>query len=263
MSGPAESSAIKDRVRSQFGPAAEQYVHSATHAQGDDLAILIDLAEPKPTDIALDIATGGGHVALRLSHRVQRVVATDLTPAMLDAARNFILSRGVTNVTFELADAEELPFPDESFDLVTTRIAPHHFADVRAYVHEVARVLKPGGRFALEDSVAPDDPELSALLNEVERRRDPSHVRTYTLKEWTAFLRESGLTIERYEFGSKRLAFDDWTARMDMGAEEKAALERLMSEAPAEAREFLGVESGDGHVVAWESSHVIIRAAKR
>ncbi len=128
-------------------------------------------------DRALDISTGGGHTALAIAPHVHSVAVTDLTPRMLATARTFLTEQGVSNATYVIADAERLPFLDASFDLVTVRIAPHHYADAPRAAREMARVLTPGGRLLFIDNIAPEDPELDRLMNDWERRRDPSHVR--------------------------------------------------------------------------------------
>lgn len=256
--------AVKDRVRRQFGDSADDYVHSPGHASGDDLATVVSLAEPRPADVVLDIATGGGHTALALAPRVDRVVATDLTPAMLAAAERFIRGQGMTNVSFELADAENLPFADATFDVVTTRIAPHHFASVGRYVLEVARVLREGGIFVLEDTIAPDDPAVDSLLNEIERRRDPSHVRCYTVAEWLAFMAGAGLTAELPVRGRKTHPFDEWTARMKMSPSAKEDLERIMLDATPAQAAYLAIESDRQrrHIRSWSSEYFVLRASR-
>ncbi|MDI3340025.1 MAG: methyltransferase domain-containing protein [Sphaerobacter sp.] len=253
---------IKDRVRAQFGAAADAYVRSATHRIGDDLARLVALAELTPETVALDVATGGGHTALALAPHVRQVIASDLTPAMLEQARAFLTAQGVTNVEFRVADAEELPFPDASFDLVTCRIAPHHFADVQRAVHETARVLRPGGLFLLIDSVSPEDPELDAFLNELERRRDPSHVRSYRRSEWCRFLEAAGFAVEAMETFPKRHDFADWTGRSRLSPEDRAALEAWVLAAPPACREHFRVEVVDGRVVAHTDEKALFKARK-
>ncbi|HEU5348661.1 MAG TPA: methyltransferase domain-containing protein, partial [Ktedonobacterales bacterium] len=168
-----ESEAIKARVREAFGKTADAYVASRDHALGGDLNRLVELAAPSPTDHALDISTGGGHTALAVAPHVARITVSDLTPRMLAAARGFLMAGGVTNATYVVADAEQLPFLDASFDLVTVRIAPHHYANVPKAVHEMARVLKPGGRLVVIDNIAPEAPELDTLGNRWEKWRDP------------------------------------------------------------------------------------------
>ncbi len=191
--------AIKNLVQEQFGAAAQGYVASAGHARGGDLARLVELARPRGDERMLDIATGGGHTALAFAPHVREVVASDLTPRMLAAAEAFIRGQGVTNVLFEPADAEELPFADTSFDIVTARIAPHHFPNPRRFVHQAARVLRPGGLFLLDDNMAPEDAELDAFMNRFEQWRDPSHVRAYTVGEWRGWMADAGLTVEHVD----------------------------------------------------------------
>ncbi len=257
-----ESEAVKERARAVFGAHAEGYVTSAAHVSGADLERLMELAAPQLEDVALDVSTGGGHVALTLAPLVARVVASDLTPRMLAAARAFITSRGMVNVEYVVADAERLPFLDATFDLVTVRIAPHHYADVARAAREMARVLRPGGRLVAIDNVAPEDGELDVLLNDWERRRDPSHVRAYTAAEWRAFLAEAGLRLTHEEVGRKEITFGPWVERTGMPADARAALEADMLAAPERARAYFGVVERAGHVERWAMEYVILRAEK-
>src|SRR5205823_662895 len=145
----------KTQVQNYFSRTAESYVASFSHRAGDDLKRLIELGEWHPQQQALDVATGGGHTALAVAPHVAQITVTDLTPRMLEKAREFLLSQGITNAQFQVADAELLPFPSESFDRVTCRFAPHHFPHIAQSVKEVARVLKPGGLYLLIDCMAP------------------------------------------------------------------------------------------------------------
>jgi ubiquinone/menaquinone biosynthesis C-methylase UbiE/catechol 2,3-dioxygenase-like lactoylglutathione lyase family enzyme len=256
------SMAIKARVREQFGRTAQAYVASRGHAQGRDLERLVALAASRPTDRALDVSTGGGHTALALAAHVAWVTASDLTPAMLAAARAFLAARGATNVDYVVADAEHLPFLDESFDLVTVRIAPHHYADVSAACREVARVLRPDGRFVLIDNVAPENALLDAFVNEIERRRDPSHVRCYTEREWRELLGAAGLEVTHAERERKIHDFAEWTTRSGMPETERAALERDMLAAPPMALSHFAFVEHAGHMASWTSDVLIVRADK-
>ena len=150
------STGPKQQSQERFGRFAPSYVTSAGHARGAELERLLALAAPQAEWRALDVATGGGHTALKIAPHVRQIVASDLTPAMLEAARAHI-GLQAPNAAFTAADAEALPFADEAFDLLTCRIAPHHFPDVFAFVRECARVLKPGGRLVVQDLTVPDD----------------------------------------------------------------------------------------------------------
>src|SRR5262249_2018309 len=153
---------------------------------------LIELVEPAPGKRALDIATGGGHVALGMARQGADVIASDLTMPMLRAARKFICEQSMS-ATYLNTDAQHLPLRDGTFDIVTTRVAPHHFADVPRYVEECSRVLKPDGVFGLVDHAGAPDPAVARYVNTFERLRDPSHVWEYSQGEWESFFRSAGL----------------------------------------------------------------------
>jgi len=258
-----EDQAIKDLVQEQFGAAAQGYVTSAIHAKGGDLARLIELARPRGDERVLDVATGGGHTALAFAPHVREVVASDLTPQMLAAAETFIRGQGVTNVSFELADAEALPFEGGSFDIVTSRIAPHHFPSPQRFVQEAARVLRTGGLFLLDDNMAPDDPELEAFMNRFEKWRDPSHVRACTISEWRGWMEQAGLRVEQADpLTSTRYDFPDWVARMKLPEAERAALEAWLVAAPPRCAEAFEIAVEDGRVRSIAGKFAIIAARK-
>ena len=258
-----QSDPIKKLVQEQFGATAQSYVNSPSHAHGDDLQRMIELARPRGAEQVLDIATGGGHTALAFAPHVREVVATDLTPKMLAAAEAFMRGQGVTNVRFEHADAEALPFADASFDIVTTRIAPHHFPNPQQYVREVARVLRPGGRFVLNDNMAPDDAELSEFMNRFEQWRDPSHVRAHSVGEWRAWIEAAGMRIEHADpLQRKRYDFATWVERMRISPDERAALEAWLISAPARCREFFEIVVEDSRVQTISGAFAIFVARK-
>jgi ubiquinone/menaquinone biosynthesis C-methylase UbiE len=251
------------RVRAQFAPAAEAYVVSAGHATGSDLRRLVEVARPSREDRALDVATGGGHTALALAPRVATVLATDLVPEMLRAAARYIRAEGALNVAFAVADAQALPLADASFDLVTCRIAPHHFADAARFAAEVGRVLRPGGRLMLIDSIGDEDPDLDRLLDELERRRDPTHVRSHPLVAWRAMLAEAGLAVDHEETFRRNHVWSDWTGRSGMPEQDRAALEAFLRETPERFRERFAVRLADGRAVeSWADFKCLIRARK-
>lgn len=255
---------IRESVRAQFTATAHRYVDSRMHASGDDLARLVAIAHLTGCERVLDIATGAGHTALAFAPHVAHVVASDMTPRMLELAQELAEKRGLTNVDVALAQAEALPFDDKSFELVTCRVAPHHFADPQAFVRETARVLVPGGLFLLDDQVAPDDPQLDQFVNTFERRRDPSHVRAYTAREWRTWIEDAGLRIELVEEVERgSYEFADWTARAHMKAADRDALEQWLLAAPKRCADFFRIESKRGHVISLRACFAIIAARKR
>ena len=253
----------KERVQEQFAASAEAYVVSAGHAMGDDLAQLVAWAEGGPEKVALDVATGAGHTALALAPHYGRVVASDLTERMLATAEAFIGGQGVTNVEFRRADAERLPFGDATFDAVSCRIAPHHFGDVARFVAEVARVLKPGGLFLLEDSVVPDDPALAEFMNRAEKLRDDTHVRSLGAGEWRALLEGAGLRVEAERVFPKTHPFDTWVGRARTPEDRLAELVALLRDAPPAAREAFAIEvAPDGRILSYTDRKIVFKARK-
>ncbi len=253
----------KTQVQDYFSRTAESYVASFSHKAGKDLERLIELGEWDRQQYALDIATGGGHTALAVAPHVGRIMVTDLTPRMLEKAREYLLSQGITNAEFQVADAEQLPFEDEIFDRVTCRIAPHHFPHVAQAVKEVARVLKPGGLFLLIDSIAPSDPELDAFDNTVEKWRDSSHGQSYTAEEWQAFFEQAGLRVEHMGFFRKMHDYDDWTARSQLAPGEKARLEQfILGSSPRVQSYFEVVRRADGHLESFTNDFILLKGRK-
>jgi ubiquinone/menaquinone biosynthesis C-methylase UbiE len=236
----------RDEVKRRFGASAENYVRSKDHAQGESLDALIDTVAPRAEWRVLDVATGGGHTALALSPLVAEVVATDLTAPMLAAAERFLREKGVSNVRFQEADAGALPFPDAAFDLVTCRIAAHHFPDCGAFVREAARVVRPGGSVAVIDNIVPEDPGAAAFINSWEKLRDPSHNRALTETEWRRLFAAAGLTIEHVGRFRKKRDFANWIGRMPVDVETQERVRAMLLESEGEAREWLRPEERAG-----------------
>jgi ubiquinone/menaquinone biosynthesis C-methylase UbiE len=228
-----------DLVKRQFGAHAKDYATSTVHAQGESLARLVELTQPQPDWLVLDVSTGAGHTAFAFAPRVARVIATDLTPQMLDAARKLAGERKIANVEFKTADAHALPFDGSAFDLVTNRIALHHYPDARKAVGEMARVCKRGGIVALVDNVVPPDTETPSYINRFEKMRDPSHHWVYPLVHLEAIFAAAKLAVEHSESRRKEMEFEPWASRMGANEETKAKLRSMLLEAPEAVRECL------------------------
>jgi SAM-dependent methyltransferase len=253
---------IKAQAQARFGHHADAYVTSATHASGHDLDLMLELAAPKPDALMLDIATGGGHTALRFAPQVRRVRATDFTAPMLDKARAFITAQGAANVDFLPADAENLPFLTNTFDLVTCRIAPHHFPDVYRFVCEAARVLRPGGLLVIQDHLLPDDARAANYITAIERLRDPSHVRGFNDAEWRGLMLDAGLAITFAHKLTRPGKLVEWAVRQGCSPDVIERLQILMVQAPSAVHEWMNIRCAGTADAGFDHTYLLIGGRK-
>jgi SAM-dependent methyltransferase len=207
---------------------AEAYRTSVTHATGDDLDAVIELCNPHEGVKVLDVATGGGHVARRLREHGATVVTADASPGM----QPDVITR-----------AEHLPFEDGSFDVVVTRIAPHHFENIGEAIGEIARVSNRV--VVIEDMLYRTEEE-----QEAEKLRDPTHMRSLSPEEWRDLLVDAGLEIEQELYFSKEHDFDEWLARTGCEGADAARVRALL--AP--------YTSDDGR--SWSNDYIVLKARK-
>lgn len=245
----------KSEVKEQFGANAAAYVTSRPHAKGASLARLVALVEPQKNWRVLDIAAATGHTAFAFAPHVAHVWATDITPEMLALAQQQAKMRGLSNVTIEFADAENLPYDHSFFDLVTCRIAPHHFDDVALFVQEAVRVIRPGGILALVDNVVPPGPA-GDYVNAFEKLRDPSHGRCLTLDEWLTIFENKELTQLRHETLEKQMHFESWAARHDQVMQQ--FLRAMLTEVSGDAAQFLQLNFGENETTFHLQEAIII-----
>ena len=259
--------AVTSLVQKKFGEAAADYAASPGHASGASLARLLELIDPAPTWRALDVATGAGHTALAFAPRLAKVTASDITPEMLAETRRLAKERKLGNVVTAQAPADDLPFPDTSFNLVTCRLAAHHFGKPAAFVREAARVLIPGGTFALVDNISPDDispddARVAAAYNGFEKLRDPSHARCLGLREWNDLIRNAGLAPAVTEVMDQDIEFGPWVARMRCAAPTVARLKEMLHGEPL--RSLLRPrETADGVVFTVRQAIVVAKKPER
>lgn len=252
--------AIRDTAR-QFSRQAKAYAESPSHALGSDLQIVADFAQATPQDVCLDIATGPGHTAFRIAERAGFVVGGDIAFGMLEAAQDLARQRAAANVAFLLCNVHRLPFASERFDLVTCRIAAHHFEALPEALSDIHRILKPAGRFVLEDSLAPDEPAAAAFLEALEKRRDATHVHTLSRREWMAAMADAGLTVARETVFAKIHDFELWIRRTGLLDADVREIETDILAGPVTVRNQLFDIEGD-RVTTLHDRKLIIRAEK-
>lgn len=229
-------------VDAQFGPRAQAYVASAVHAQGEDLAEIVAAAAALRPSRILDLGCGGGHVAFGVAPHAREVTAYDLSEEMLAAVARTAAERQLQNITVVHGAAEQLPFADETFDLVLTRFSAHHWGDVRAGLREARRVLKRSGKAIFADVVAPESAGLDTFVQTIEYLRDPSHVRDYSALQWREYLAGAGFTVTGATSRKLRLDFAAWIERMQTPPERTAAIRSLQHVAAEEIRRYFVIE---------------------
>lgn len=229
-------------VGQQFGQQASAYLTSAVHAQGPDLSALIDLVTGQDDARVLDLGCGGGHVAFNAAPHVAEVVAYDLSQDMLDLVARTADERGLAGISTRQGFAEALPFADAHFDFVLSRFSAHHWSDIDLALREVARVLKPGGTFALVDTVSPGKPVLDTFLQTVEMLRDCSHVRDYARAEWLAAIARAGLAAGDQRQFRLRLEFSSWIARINTPQVQANAIRALQTSVADEVVRHFEIE---------------------
>jgi ubiquinone/menaquinone biosynthesis C-methylase UbiE len=229
--------------QAQFGANAAEYLTSKPHAEGKSLERMVTLAQPQSDWHALDVATGAGHTAYAFAPHVARVWASDITDEMLNMVRGEAAKRKLANLRIAHAKAEALPFEDGTFDLVTCRIAPHHFESIALFLDETRRVLKRDGTLALVDNVVPAG-SVGDYINAFERFRDPSHLRAWTTEEWRDALQQHGFAIAHEELLSKDMDFAYWAGRHDPVM--KAYLRALLEHATPDVQGVLQPHQKNG-----------------
>ena len=257
---------VKEAVQETFGRAAASYAVSPTHFGGPDLDALVaaaGLPDAGSPGRLLDIGTGAGHTAFALAPQIAHVEALDLTQEMLDQVEQGARQRGLSNVHCQLGDAEDLPYPDAAFDIVTSRLCAHHFQDAPAFAREAARVLRPGGTLLLLDAMAPEDAFLDTFFNAFELLRDPSHVRNYSRSQWFAMLEEVGFGAEILGDWMLQQEFEAWVARVGTPETAVAHLRFLFETAHAPARKAFVIEASADKTESVGIPSSLIRATLR
>ena len=229
-------------VTGQFGPRANAYVESAVHARGEDLTELDVVVKAARPSRALDMGSGGGHVAYLMARHAKSVAAVDLSAEMLAAVAETAKTKKLNNIETHRASVERLPFADASFDLVVSRYSAHHWHDFEGGLKEARRVAKPGAPVILMDVFTPGMALLDTHLQSVELLRDTSHVRNYTLAEWSQALARAGLTLKGVRTWRLHLEFESWIARMRTPAVFTAAIRALQAGAPKDVRDHFAIK---------------------
>lgn len=215
--------------RSEFGRQAPTFAQSEVLGAPGQIMPIIESAGIGPNDRVLDVGCGTGFLLLEAARRARQAVGVDVSPAMLAEAKRKAEQDGLTNVALREAQAEALPFADERFDVVITRLTIHHMVDPHRVLREMYRVLRPEGRFAICDIVTAADADKADLHNRLERLRDPSHVQHYSAPALRQMVVEAGFAVHSSHEWQTRRRFGEWTQLAGVRREVLPALQTLLS----------------------------------
>lgn len=215
----------RETVQKQFTKTAEAFAEFAVRDTPEVLAEKVEFAKPQPADSTLDVACGPGAFVLALAPRVSLARGIDLTVEMLRRARAFQRERQLANVAFDCGEAEQLPYPEAAFDLVSCQMSFHHISKPELALREMIRVTKPEGRLLVIDTLGPESDAKFELHNQIESRRDPSHTSSLRLTTFLQMFEECGLEILRQTMKRRQRSFNHWMLRAGLAAKHKRYLE--------------------------------------
>jgi SAM-dependent methyltransferase len=196
----------EQRTVDQFTRQAAGFADAPEIKDEAALQCVIRFAGLTAADHLLDVACGPGILTCACARYVERATGIDITPAMIERAKELQSREKLENLTWLLGDIRQLPFPDQCFSVVTSRYSFHHLENPAEVLLEMKRVCKPSGRIVVIDMAAPADPNQALALNAMERLRDPSHVRALSAHELARLFTGAGLAEP--ETTSYRLEFD-------------------------------------------------------
>ena len=221
-------------IRQEFTRQAEAYAANPVIASQDRAAQLVSAVQPRPDDRVLEVATGPGYVAMAFATCCREVVGVDLTEAPLKIAEKTRQERGLTNVRFETANANQLSFADATFDVVVCRFAFHHFPEPQHVLGEMVRVCRNAGTVAIEDLVVSEHPERAAFHNRLENLRDPSHTAAMPLSRLLTLFAATGLEVERVQSGIFPQSLERWLQNAQTPADKASQVRDMVDRDAAE-----------------------------
>lgn len=234
------------RILDQFTRQAVSFASAAPIRNEEALVLIVKAAGAGPQDTVLDVACGPGLLVCAFAQAAQHATGIDLTPAMLEQARQLQQERGLNNVSWRQGDVTSLPWPDGQFSIVSSRFVFHHLEEPLAVLKEMKRVCRPGGRVVVADMAPP--PEKAAALNAAERLRDPSHVRAMPEDELVRMFAEAGLERPRLSYYRLESHLEELLSRSFPNEGDADRLRKIFAESIADDALGLNTRWEDGKI---------------
>ncbi len=252
----------RDRVKKEFSKQVSTLANATFFTDQEIIEKIKTTADLTHEMTVLDAGCGPGILTETLAPLVHKIVAYDLTPEMVEAAETRCKKAELSNVEYRIGTIESLPYENEHFDRVITRLVVHHLPEPSKGLEEMHRVLKKNGKLILADIISAEDPKKNALHNALEVLRDPSHTRMLPLTELEKSLEGADFTIIREDSWVKKREYSEWIA-ISNSPERVAPLKTIMN-----ALASTGIDAGvnlrsDADTVTFEHRWVMITASKK
>ena len=250
---PVKKESAMASASARFDQIAKNYASSEVHSQSPTLRRLVEILQPTTGISVCDIACGAGHTGLSFAGVASKIVGVDPAPSMLAAFQELAKGKGIAVEGVE-SYAESIPQPDNTFDVAVSRLAPHHFTDIKKAMSEMTRITKPGGAVAVIDLEGDPDPASDDFNHQLEILHDPTHIRSYTAATWQSFFESAGLKIEHVERQLSEkpggVPVSRWCQIAASGDAAEASIRRLLDQASPELLDRLGISrSGDEYMM--------------
>jgi SAM-dependent methyltransferase len=223
-----------DIVIDQFTRQATPFAEAPAMRDEEALRRLVEFSGAEAGDTVLDVACGPGLVVAAFAKACRHATGIDLTPAMIDKARQHTTALGLTNVDWRIGNVASLPFPERSFSIAVSRLAFHHFVEPLRVLREMARVATR--RVVVADVAASDDPARAAAFNRMEKLRDPSHTRALPLSELRGLFADAGLPEPRVAYYEVRADLDGLLATSFPAPDDIPVIRKMFADSLADDR---------------------------
>ncbi|MBI1295724.1 methyltransferase domain-containing protein [bacterium] len=235
---------IDSDVRDQVVMARQVYNQIATSVSIEELQEQANITGANDKDFVrfaeisegqriLEVGSGLGHLSMSLAKTgALEVVGIDVSPAMLERAEYLRLSSGdadiLRRVSYRLGPAHDLPFANQTFDLVVCRMLLHHIVKLRRALDEFNRVLKPGGLLLIDELNGSDDAVKRATQNAIESRRNPSHATIRTPAQYRDQLNTAGFQVQREKIAKRERRVKQWLDEVAVDGQTRHAVTEML-----------------------------------